>query len=136
MRILVCGSRSIVDKKFITSTLKQVFVELIKANRDETHTVITGGAKGPDKIANDWAERQWERNGYIKSSIVYPAEWEKYGRSAGMKRNAEMLQSGVDLVIAFWDGKSSGTLNTINTACKMGIKGRIYSPDLKGWKEI
>jgi hypothetical protein len=126
MRVLVCGSRTITDKKFITSTLKQVFVELIKANPDETYTVITGGAAGPDKIANDWAERQWERSVFIKSIEVYPAQWDKYGKSAGYKRNRQMIDSGVDLVIAFWDGGSKGTEHTMDLAKRCGIKVQSY----------
>ena len=47
----------------------------------------------------------------------YPANWEKYGKSAGPKRNEEMANK-CDYVICFWDGKSKGTKSMIDFAKK------------------
>lgn len=49
----------------------------------------------------------------------FPAEWNKYGKMAGPMRNAQMMsyaKEGIPALVAFWDGKSRGTKNMINTA--------------------
>lgn len=82
-------------------------------------TIVHGGARGPDTQAGlmlaDDAKIE-----------VFPADWDGLGRSAGYMRNMEMLDSNVDRVIAFWDGKSRGTKHTINEAWRRGIPVRIY----------
>ncbi|MFD1444284.1 hypothetical protein [Thermoactinomyces vulgaris] len=53
----------------------------------------------------------------------YPAEWKKYGKKAGPLRNAKMAENA-DALVAFWDGKSRGTKDMIETAKRRGL--RIY----------
>ena len=60
---------------------------------------------------------------------VFPADWDKFGKSAGYKRNVQMAEyagSGA-MLIAFWDGKSSGTKNMIENATKLGLKVHIIN---------
>lgn len=47
----------------------------------------------------------------------YIADWAKYGRSAGPKRNKQMAEVS-DYVICFWDGGSKGTKSMIEYAKK------------------
>ncbi len=47
----------------------------------------------------------------------HPANWQKYGRAAGPKRNEEMAKL-CDMAICFWDGKSKGTKSMIDFAKK------------------
>ena len=54
----------------------------------------------------------------------FPANWNKYGKSAGYKRNEEMSKYGEGL-IAFWDGKSKGTQHMINLAKENGLIVKI-----------
>ena len=49
---------------------------------------------------------------------LYPAEWARYGKAAGPKRNNQMAKDA-SAVIAFWDGRSKGTKNMIDTAIKL-----------------
>jgi hypothetical protein len=60
---------------------------------------------------------------------VFPADWERYKRRAGIIRNLEMLDQEPDLVIAFWDGKSRGTAHTIGEARRRGIPVEVVSAD-------
>lgn len=60
--------------------------------------------------------------------IAVPAEWGKYGKSAGFKRNIEMLDMEPEMVLAFQVGRSSGTQHTIDQAVKRGIPVQIYRP--------
>ena len=48
----------------------------------------------------------------------FPADWERYGRSAGFKRNQQMVDTLLagDCVVALWDGQSRGTMHTVTMA--------------------
>ena len=111
-KVLICGGVDFSDEVLFTETLDSVI------DKDNT-VIVSGGAKGADSLAEKYAAD----NGIeIK---VFPAEWGKYGRSAGPIRNKKMLDfisdDGNALVIAFWNGKSRGTKNTIENAQKMKI---------------
>ena len=70
----------------------------------EKYTLIflSGGCRGADMLG----ERYAKENGFRIER--YPAQWEKYGKSAGPKRNLQMAEA-CDYVICFWDGESPGT---------------------------
>jgi hypothetical protein len=82
-------------------------------------TLISGGAKGADNFAEEWAEQ-----GFIPIQ-VFEADWKKYGKGAGYVRNEEMAIEG-DVLAAFWDGKSRGTKHMIDLALKHGLEVHIY----------
>lgn len=65
----------------------------------------------------------------FKNIIPFPAEWEKYGKSAGPIRNRQMLDENPDLVIAFHDDieSSKGTKDCIKEAEKRGIEVQLIS---------
>lgn len=73
--------------------------------------IISGHANGADTIAEHYA-----MDHHLQCEL-YPAEWDKYGRSAGPIRNEQMAKIA-DKVIVFWDGKSHGTKNMIQQAIK------------------
>ena len=117
-RVLICGGVSFSDEELFNKTLDEMI--------DKENTVLVSGhAKGADTLAEKYAEK----NGIeIK---VFPPEWSKYQKAAGPIRNRQMLdyisESDNPLVIAFWDGHSKGTKNTVETAEKMGIETVIVS---------
>ena len=49
---------------------------------------------------------------------LFPANWSKYGKSAGPIRNGAMANYA-DGLIVIWDKKSSGTLNMLSQMMKM-----------------
>lgn len=51
----------------------------------------------------------------------HPAEWNKYGRSAGQKRNAEMVKLGADECVAYIKDASPGATKCSEMAEKAGI---------------
>ena len=71
--------------------------------------ILSGGASGADKIG----ERYAKENGFEVE--LYPADWDKHGRSAGPIRN-KLMAENCDCVICFWDGKSRGTKSMIEYA--------------------
>jgi hypothetical protein len=78
--------------------------------------IITGDAKtGADKFARDLAAEL-----HIVPKVIQ-AKWKengKYNKAAGMMRNGDIL-APADIVIAFWDGESKGTLDSIKKAIKL-----------------
>lgn len=82
-------------------------------------TLVHGACpSGADKMADGWAKA----NGHPVER--HPADWNKYGKSAGFIRNAEMVASldpSTDIVLVFWDGESRGTLHATRLARKAGL---------------
>lgn len=101
--VCICGSRGWKDKKSIRSVIYSLHPDTI---------VIHGGAPGADTIAGNIAK---SRGLNIE---VYIPDWELYGKSAGPIRNRKMVSKS-DVVFAFWDGKSKGTKNSIDTVIKL-----------------
>ncbi len=74
--------------------------------------IVSGGAKGVDTGAAEYAQ-----NNNLKLTVFLP-QYEKYGRAAPIIRNREIVNHA-DKIIAFWNGKSKGTLSVINYAKKV-----------------
>ena len=84
--------------------------------------VIQGCAEGADKCGEAWAK---ENMVAIRHFRITKAQWEKYGKSAGPRRNRAMAQVA-DCLVAFWDGKSRGTKNMIEEALKRGLEIHVH----------
>ncbi len=80
----------------------------------ETTEIISGGARGVDASAREYALRHG-----LKLTEFLP-EYSRYGRCAPLKRNLQIIEYA-DLVLAFWDGKSRGTRNVIETCRTQGV---------------
>ena len=113
MKICVAGSRDYINKGLVEEVL---FDEFISGD----NILITGGAKGVDTWAEDWAKE----HDHVPYE-VYHADWNKHGRSAGYIRNKLMIEKS-DKLIAFWDGTSKGTKHTIDIAMGKNISVDIY----------
>jgi nucleoside 2-deoxyribosyltransferase len=74
--------------------------------------IISGGAKGVDTLAEQYSSEHH----LVKPMVILP-DWKRYNRGAGAVRNREIVDNS-DFVIAIWDGKSKGTLISINYAKK------------------
>jgi hypothetical protein len=119
VRVLVCGSRSWEDSKYI-------FTKLDRLNRNlGFDAVIEGCARGADSIAEDWAKSRSIQLNH------FPAQWEEFGKAAGPIRNKQMLVEGKpELVIAFHVDleKSKGTRNMVKLSRRAGIETLVYPP--------
>lgn len=114
MSILVCGGRHYSDRAKVFKTLGEIIG--YGGHPDSRRTIIVhGGAKGADKLADDFAEYAGHR------VHVYKADWQAHGRAAGPIRNQKMLDvEKPSLVIAFPGG--SGTADIVRRAKAAGIK--------------
>lgn len=119
-RILICGSREWNDFQ----TIKNYLEKLCEECKSIDITIIHGGCKGADSIAG-YLAKQLKMN-----VIVYKADWNTHGKSAGPKRNQQMLDEGKpECVIAFHNdiNNSKGTLDMITRAKKNNIPIEIYN---------
>lgn len=110
MRVVVCGSRDFIDPFTVSIAIDRRMSELPEGSH-----VIHGDARGADRIAAEAAERRGH------TVEAFPADWKKYGKAAGIFRSRRMLDQKPDLVIAYWNGKSTGTAYTIAEARTRGI---------------
>lgn len=118
MRVLICGSRNFNRYDVMGRVMEPIFRYYYDPSKGTSDiVVISGKARGADKMGEEWAE---EFNLPVEE---YPADWNKYGKSAGYIRNKQMLEEGKpDLVVAFPIGESRGTRNMISLAEKANIK--------------
>ena len=108
MRVLVCGGRDFSDTAMVFAALDR-----IHAKRGIS-CIIDGAARGADQLGSNWATKHGIAN------IRCPADWNRYGKSAGFMRNRTMLVSErPDLVVAFPGGR--GTAHMVQLATKSGF---------------
>lgn len=107
MKTAIIGSRNITN------------VDLSRFIPVGTTEIVSGGARGVDTVAKEYANR----NG-LKLTEFLP-EYERYGRSAPLKRNITIIENA-DIVLAFWDGKSRGTKFVIDNCRKRNIPIKVY----------
>lgn len=101
MYVAIVGSRDITDMAFVDKAVADSGWHI--------DCVVSGGARGVDTLAREWAEKE------DVDFIEHPAEWDRYGKSAGYKRNVLIVRNA-DAVIAVKRPHSVGTQHTINIA--------------------
>ena len=107
MRTIIAGSRGCNDYDLVKHAIEN-------SNFNPT-VVISGTARGVDQLGERWAKEN-------KIAIErFPAQWDKYGKSAGYKRNTEMALKA-DALIAIWIKGSRGTKHMIEIAKRFNLK--------------
>jgi len=100
MRVAIVGSRDLHEKE-------EYWYKKICENIPQNCTeIVSGGADGIDTLARRYAK---EHKLLFKE---FPPEYQRYGTPAAFIRNAQIVEYA-HIVLAFWDGKSKGTANTI-----------------------
>ena len=110
-KVVVAGCRDFADYEL----LKEKCDFYLQNKKPGIIVIVSGHASGADTLG----ERYAQERGY--ETEVYPADWKTNGRAAGPIRNAKMA-SVAHTLIAFWNGKSRGTKNMIDTATKRGLQ--------------
>ena len=113
MKVLVTGDRNWTDREAIRLCLS-------KLQKQGYDSLVEGGAKGADTIAREEALKL-----HFKSIEHYPAQWDRYGKAAGLIRDRMMVDvCKPDLVVYFHDNLMGGwvPLDMVNYVTSCGIK--------------
>ena len=123
MRVLVCGGRDFTDKDLLFRTLDKLCPTTMGEEANQTWlappidlVIISGGARGADTLAIDWAVVNWCRFSEYKVDVELDGPWP----AAGCRRNQRMLESSKpELVLAFPGGR--GTADMVRRSRAAGI---------------
>lgn len=119
--VLIAGSRAYSDYKEF-SKITDHLLSLVQDKYDLL--IIEGEASGTDSMAKRYANE----HGY--GLAPFPADWERYGRSAGPYRN-ELMADELTLyqhkaALFFWDRESRGTKHCIGEVKKRNIPYKVF----------
>ena len=117
-RIIICGGRDFQDMDFFIRSMQQILqlypdVEIVSGH----------ASRGADRMGEAFAKS------YNLPLKLFPAQWDTYGKSAGYRRNSQMLdyiRQEEPVVVAFWDGSSRGTQHMISIAQKANVPTHIF----------
>lgn len=112
MKTIIAGSRN-----FISTVEALVIFDRIVP--PETVEVVSGGARGVDRLGEEWARKE---DLPIKQFIP---DWDGIGKSAGYRRNVDMAEYA-DALVAIWDGQSRGTKHMIDIAKRKGLSVYVH----------
>jgi len=109
MNVIICGSRKFEDDAHVFDELDRLLTDL------PITKVAHGAAPGVDAMADRWARARG------LPVQVFRADWNRHGRSAGPRRNQEMLDCfQPEAVIAFDGGR--GTADIVRRARAVAVK--------------
>lgn len=120
IRIIIAGSRNFNDYALLEKALRE-YIASRKINPDEIE-IVSGHARGADSLGELFA-----KNNKLQLA-KFPAQWDKYGKSAGYIRNREMADYALQetgVLFAFWDGQSRGTNHMINFSREKGLEVHV-----------
>lgn len=133
IRVLMTGSRNlsavvhgpVVHDALVWAAQMTAAIRGLHTNTSVSVTLVHGAARGADTVAADAATSLgW-------TVEAHPANWRPNGvfdRSAGHRRNHEMIAAGADIVIGFPLGEARGTRGCLTAAAKAGLP--TWSVDL------
>jgi len=137
MRIIIAGGRDFNNLTLFNSVIKDK-LKLLKGTHysiKENIEIISGHASGADTLGEDFANKwglkltkfpaEWDNLLVVSCVIKHNKFGQPYNALAGHNRNKEMAKYAKEdngVLIAFHDGKSTGTKNMINLANEYGLK--------------
>ncbi len=128
MRLAIIGGRDFTDMNLAELAFgRYFFSEDPEAGPFPfVEEIISGGAAGADRIGKQLAKK------YYIDYVEFPAKWDDltqlpcsikykngkpYNALAGFNRNKDIIDN-CDMVLAFWNGMSKGTANSLSLAKK------------------
>lgn len=114
MKLIIAGSRGFNDYKLLKEECSNFIWR--HSTEDEAVEIVCGMAKGADLLGKRFAEER-------KYNVIrMPAEWDKYGKKAGVLRNADMARIATHCICFRIDGAmSKGTTHMITLAKEYGL---------------
>ena len=114
MKVIIAGGREFDNYELLCEKCDNIL------QNESDIEIVSGTCKGADLLGEDYANEK----GY--SIKQFPADWKKHQKSAGAIRNKQMALYA-DALICFWDGKSRGSKNMIDTANNNDLKVRVIN---------
>lgn len=116
MNVAIVGSRGFDQPHIIRNAVRRWMVLA-----PEGVTIVSGGARGADTMGGEVAKE------LSLPTIIHLPDWDRFGRSAGFRRN-ELIVADADVVLAFFapGPLSNGTKHTVALAHKAGKPVFIY----------
>lgn len=127
MKLAIIGSRDFNNYKLLYDVLEYY--------KSRITLVISGAAPGADTLGAKWSKEvlnieplefpaEWSNLGVTPCKIKFRSDGSKYNALAGFNRNENIIKN-CDCCIAFWDGKSPGTKNSISICEKLNKPYKI-----------
>jgi predicted Rossmann fold nucleotide-binding protein DprA/Smf involved in DNA uptake len=120
MKLIIAGSRDISDYQALIDAIEKSGIDV-----EQVTEIVSGCAIGVDSMGIRYAMET--KKPIVRFPVSY-VEWRRYGKSAGPRRNRKMAAYG-DVLLAIWDGKSSGTDNMIKEMAKVSKPTYIHYTD-------
>ena len=120
-KVVIAGSREITNREFIRKEMNNLWREI------GPFELVSGMARGVDRVSRDLA---------VAAGITVhemPADWNRYGKSAGYRRNEEMAILA-DYGLILWDGESKGTKHMIDLMRKHHKPTDLVIVEKGDWK--
>ena len=114
MKLIIAGSRTVTNVQIVAHALRK-----FNFKPNMVDEIVSGTARGVDQLGENIAKQRCIK---VKR---FPADWDKYGKSAGYRRNAEMAEYA-DQLLAVWDGESKGTKHMIDLMRKQYKPVYVY----------
>lgn len=114
LRVIIAGSRDFTDYELLERLLDMYFQ---RYSPDQIE-IVSGGARGADSLGERYAQSRG------MALNVMPADWKRFGKSAGYRRNESMAIYSTHCIV-FWDGESRGTQHMIDLANQYNLALRI-----------
>lgn len=114
-KVIIAGSRGFSNYKLLREQCNKFLHEKRKINNI---IIVSGHARGADFYGEKYAQDE----GFDLE--IYPAQWDKFGKRAGYRRNEQMAEVA-DALIAFWDGSSRGTKHMIDIMNEKNLLVRV-----------
>ena len=114
-RVIICGSREFDDYDLLKEKC-DLILSRKAADPTEKIVIVSGCARGADRLGEKYAEEK----GY--EVLRYPADWDRYGKSAGYRRNKQMAEVA-NACIAFFSSvaENKGTKNMVSLARNINL---------------
>ena len=116
-KVIIAGGRDFNDYSLLEDEVFDFILDLgIPLGRIE---FVLGGARGADNLGLQFAKE------YGFNYKMFIPDWKGLGKKkAGIIRNHEMGDYA-DMLVAFWNGKSTGTKDMIDYATKKGLVVKV-----------